>query len=75
MKDKKKAGTITRDIEIPVQVTYRYYPPEPRTRNAQGCPAWVEYEAAMPSREDIAQAIEFDADGIEQACFDDARED
>ena len=74
MKDKKKAGTITRDIEIPVQVTYRYYPAEPMTYHDPGHPAWVEYETAMPSREDIAQAIEFDADGIEQACLDDAED-
>ena len=75
MKDRLKKGTITHCIEIPVTVSYTYYPAEPTTYHDPGHPAWVEYEAAMPNMEDIAQAIEFDADGIEQACFEDARED
>jgi len=75
MKDRPKAGTITHCIEIPVTVIYRYYPAEPMTYHDPGHPAWVECEPVIPTREDIEQAIEFDADGIEQACFDDAEED
>jgi len=75
MKDKKKAGTITRDIEIPVQVTYRYYPPEPMTYHDPGHPAWVEYHYELPDTEAMLAILKDDADGIEQACFDDAEED
>ena len=75
MRDRPKAGTITRDIEIPVTVTYKYYPAEPRTRNDPGHPAWVEYHYELPDTEAMLAILKDDADGIEEACFRDAEED
>ncbi|MFH2046992.1 MAG: hypothetical protein ABIK92_17830 [Pseudomonadota bacterium] len=75
MRDRPKAGTITHCIEIPVTVSYTYYPAEPMTYHDPGCPAWVEYNCKIPDIYKILDILKDDDDGIEEACFRDAEND
>ena len=72
---KKKSGTITHYIEIPVEVSYTWYPEERMTRHDPGYPAHIEIDRMKyPTDSEMVGILEQHAERIRVACFEDLEE-
>jgi len=72
---KKKSGTITYYIEVPVEVSYTRYPGERATMIYQGYPAHIEVDwIKYPTDSEMAGILEQHAERIREACFEDLEE-
>jgi hypothetical protein len=60
--------------EIEVEITCRYYPGEPSTRDRPGSAPWCEFESATVDGMDF-ELTDDEIDEAETACYNDAMED
>lgn len=72
---KKKSGTITYYLEIPVEVSYTWYPEERTTRHDPGYPSHIEADyIKYPTHSEMGEMLDKHAERIREACFEDLEE-
>ena len=71
-KQGRRTGVIEYHIEVPVDISYTWYPEVRATRHDPGYPSHIEADwVKYPTDEDWMKILDKHTDAIREACFED----